>query len=540
MTRISKICLLGAGLIAVAAVTACEEQTQLSETELLQRAKDFRLEGEYRAASVELKNVLMQNPDSVAGRWALGQVYVDVGDGHSAEKELLRAKELGMSMDALFKLLGEAWSLMGEYEKILDQIRVEGDDSTIAKASKLVLRGKANIELEKLDDARTQFQDALQFDPESVGALAGLARVALYEQKLEEAESYQAKAKEISPSNQDVLRLQGDMLYLEDDFSGSEAAFAEILKTRPSNLTAAVGLARARLGLDKIPETIAILDGVLKFAPNSVSALYLRGVAAYRSDDFEGARKFADRVVEVEGSSLLGLLLAGAASYAREEFEQSALYLTKATRIGGLHRAAGQLLADSLLKTGQRDQGVEVLRQLAAANHDDAQLVATLGSFRVREGKIEIGTELLQRAVELDPDTSAIRLRLGLVYASYGDKDEGLAEIERAMEADPELAQAGLALATEYLRVGRFNDALSVTEKLKQDFPNRPGPFILAGFAYLSKEELAAARSSFENALEISPGHVGAQFALAQMDLAANNPNSARERYREVLKERPG
>jgi putative PEP-CTERM system TPR-repeat lipoprotein len=540
MTRIFRICLLGAGLIAVAAVTACDEPVQLSETELLQRAKDYRLEGDYRAATVELKNVLRQNPNSAAARWALGQVYVDVGDGHSAEKELLRAKALGMDIDALFKLLGEAWLLMGEYEKILDKIRVDGDDTAIAKGSKSVLRGKAYIELDQLDDARTQFQDALEFDAKSVSAFAGLARVAMYEQDLEKAESFQAKARELSPSNQDVLRVQGDMLYLKEDFAGSGSAFSEILKTRSSSLTAAVGLARARLALDEIPETIKILDGVLKFAPNSASALYLRGVAAYRSDDFEGARNFADRVVEVEGASLLGLLLAGAASYAREEYEQSALYLTKATTIGGLNRAAGRLLADSLMKTGQREQGIEVLRQLAVANPDDAQLVATLGSFRVRKGKIEIGTELLQQAVELDPDQSAVRLRLGLVYASYGDQDEGLAEIERAMEADPELADAGLALAAEYLRAGRFDDALSVTEELKQKFPDRPDPFILAGFAYLGKKELAAARNSFDLALAISPDHVGAQFALANMDLLADRPDAARERYREILKGRPG
>ena len=66
--------------------------TELSDQEYVSRAKDALDKGELRSASIYLKNALAQNPNNAEARWLLGKAHLDIGDGGSAEKELLRAR----------------------------------------------------------------------------------------------------------------------------------------------------------------------------------------------------------------------------------------------------------------------------------------------------------------------------------------------------------------------------------------------------------------------------------------------------------------
>ena len=99
------------GLVLIAAgdnlVFADDSQKLIGE------AKSYLQKGDAKAAVIQLKNALQQNPDNKEARFMLGEVYLKQGDGASAAKELKRAKDLGMADDKVLIPLGKSYLLQG-------------------------------------------------------------------------------------------------------------------------------------------------------------------------------------------------------------------------------------------------------------------------------------------------------------------------------------------------------------------------------------------------------------------------------------------
>src|SRR5450830_1543025 len=132
-------------------LTACHG-TQSSDS-LLADAQQYRQKGEARAAIIQLKNLLQQEPDNAAARLLLGSIYIDTGEALSAEKELRKAKSLGLAAQQVMPLLGKAWLMLGQYDKVLAEIA----DDAAQPASVLALRGDALLALGRQDEARAVF-----------------------------------------------------------------------------------------------------------------------------------------------------------------------------------------------------------------------------------------------------------------------------------------------------------------------------------------------------------------------------------------------
>ena len=80
-------------VIALAFLVACS--ASYTPEERIARAADFRKKSDIHAAAIELKSALQQEPDNGIARLELGRLYVDIGNGASAEKELERAVKIG-------------------------------------------------------------------------------------------------------------------------------------------------------------------------------------------------------------------------------------------------------------------------------------------------------------------------------------------------------------------------------------------------------------------------------------------------------------
>jgi tetratricopeptide (TPR) repeat protein len=94
--------LLGGGL------AACGKTE--STASLLAEAKQFQAKGDSKAAVIQLKNAIGKSPDNADARLALGELYGSTGDPVSAEKELRKAKELGVPAAKVAPALTSCWA----------------------------------------------------------------------------------------------------------------------------------------------------------------------------------------------------------------------------------------------------------------------------------------------------------------------------------------------------------------------------------------------------------------------------------------------
>ena len=92
----------------------------------LARGEQAYADGDYRAAIIDAKDVLLDEPDNLRGRLLLGRASVKVGDGPSAEKELLRAIQLGSAQTDVAAEMARALLIQRKFQAVLDDVPVRG------------------------------------------------------------------------------------------------------------------------------------------------------------------------------------------------------------------------------------------------------------------------------------------------------------------------------------------------------------------------------------------------------------------------------
>ena len=131
------------------------------------RASSALSAGEYRAAIIDLKTVLRNNPQHAKARLLLGQALLLTGDLAGAEKELERATELGVPVEQVRVGLAWAKAVLGKTDEALaladvDQARTDSDRYQL-----WMTRGLAFVQLGRPADALESFAaaDTLGIDP---------------------------------------------------------------------------------------------------------------------------------------------------------------------------------------------------------------------------------------------------------------------------------------------------------------------------------------------------------------------------------------
>jgi Tfp pilus assembly protein PilF len=93
-------------------------KTQSTDT-LLAEAAAYQQKGDIKAALIQLKNAVANSPEDGAARLALGTLQMSSGDNVSAEKELGRARSLGVPAEQVLPVLGKTLAQQGKFKEVL-------------------------------------------------------------------------------------------------------------------------------------------------------------------------------------------------------------------------------------------------------------------------------------------------------------------------------------------------------------------------------------------------------------------------------------
>lgn len=488
-----------AGLIACA-----ESRTADSH---FQAAQEYYAQGEMRAAIIELKNVLQKAPDNAAARLLLGQAYLNIDDGAGAEKELQRARELGLTDETTLIALGKAWLLQGKYAPVLAEIRPGEELPALRRAPRLILRAEAFTGARRYDEARAALNEALRLEPAAPEAWLAAARLAFAVEDYDEAAGHIDKIFVKREGNSQAWRLKGEIEFARQRYAAAYQAFQRAIdsdaKTSENHaFEARLGVVKTKLAQNDIAAARAGVEELLKIAPRHPVSNYLRGLIAYRSDQLDIARQYLETAVAAANHRPSQLLL-GAVHYAQGQLEQAEMYLSKVVVSEPANIPARKLLASTRLKL---HKPAEAMVALAGTADDDAQLLAMLGEAATQAGETKRALEYLQRAVATNPNDEALRTRLAQLYLARGDLDAALHAyaantepakreplaarlfasyrdsgrggidkmLRRWLAAHPDDTQSRLVLATWYQDQGD-NDASAEHYRLVlKDAPNEP------------------------------------------------------------------
>ncbi|MCU0935635.1 MAG: PEP-CTERM system TPR-repeat protein PrsT, partial [Gammaproteobacteria bacterium] len=365
------------------ALPACDAGP--SATEHVDRARAFAEQRDLNASVIELKNALQKEPENAQARLLLGKVYLEMGDGAGAEKELARAGRLGAVDAELSLALARALLLERKYQEALDQLAKVPAEPPSAAAR--VLQGEARLGLGQRGEARAAFHQALEADPGSAEARLGLASLAIAEGRADEAGQQVRLALEKSPDDFRALLLHGELLLAQRELEAAEAAFAKALAASGErSATARLALARAKLARGDLDGASTQVDQARKQSPQDPLANYLRGAVAYQRKDLSGAQDALRDVLRVAPDHLPSLLLLGTVDYAQGRLEQAEEHLSRYTAAVPGNVASRKLLAAVRLARREPDRALDALTPVAGQAAGDAQLLALLGTAYLRKG----------------------------------------------------------------------------------------------------------------------------------------------------------
>jgi len=518
-----------------AALSGCDHSANLTEEEHIQRAKDFEAKGDLKTSIIELKNVIQKNPDNPQARFLLGQVYLKTGQGAEAEKELRRAKTLGMGADSLMPLIGEALILQNEYKQLLDEVNLTGSESPTNKARILRMRGHALTGLGKWDEGCGLFGQALSADATDVAAYLGLANCAIAHGDPTEAHHQIEIALQKDPRDSETWVFLGDFERYNNNPGGAETAYSEALKIEPNNVPALGNRALTRLAQRQNAQAQDDLKRLQAVAPRSTITQFLEAVFHYQTGTFETSRDQLMQVLRTQPSFIPAQRLLGIVQFKLGNYQEAISKLGRYLEKNPVDLDVRKLLAATYLQLNQPNDALKVLTPALATGKQDSQLFALASAAHLGSHDITQATRLMQQASELNPTNVTLHTQLGLNLWAAGHVQQAQRTLENAAGLDQRHYEADLALAIMNLQRQQFGQALSAATSLQQKRPNDPLAYNLKGAAYLGLKKYANARESFERVLELQPDSASAALNLAQLDLRENNAPVAKKRFEQIL-----
>ena len=508
--------------------------TEISD-QYYEKAQEFVDNGDVQSAIIELKNALQNNPEHVSARLLLGEIYVRVKNGPSAEKELTKVQERGLDPERVVVPLARAYLLQGKFHEVLDNIADQGF-STEVKANIMLARGQAHLGLGDTGSAAELIRQAAELRPENTLIRVGLARVLVAQHDLEAAEKEIDLGLSFDPQSVEALTVKGELRRLNRDMDAALKLFSQALDVSDDSFAALLGRSAVLIDLDRNDEAKVDLGKALAGFPRHPLANYLMALADARQKNFTEAK---DRLIS-QGALLDGHLpsnfLLGALHFVAGEYEQAEKRLNTFRSAIPDHLAATKLMAATQMRKKQPQKAIEVLAPaLDKGGAADVQFLSLLGSAYMQVGEYAKGTDYFQRAVDAAPDASAVRTQLALGRIATGEPAKAIEDLESVMELDPGASQAGILLTLTHLRNKDFDAAFGAAKKLRSAAPENPLFLNLMGAATLGLKNYDEARSLFEKALEIDADYFPAEMNLGQIDRFQGDFDAAKARFDSIL-----
>lgn len=536
-------------MVAAAFFVGCGNASKTDE-QYVQDAQALYEEKDVKAAVIELKNALQQNPDNAEARALLGRIYAVTGAGEAAEKELTKARELGLPLRDIAIPLGESLLLQNKSDQLIERFQKGTYDSDELKAIKSVLIGEAFIQKKLYNGAGKYFDEALQNNLTKPRALLGKALIALVKGDVSKAETLVNEAVELAEESPKTWMTVADVYLAKNDSERVLAAYQKVVdhvhtKQDYYYWIAMRGIFREQLKIgdtNKAEQTLSTLEKTfpVKQIAADLVLTHLRAILAYQQGNYETAAELANRVLSVQKSHLGALLILGTTDAVAGRFQKAESSLSRflAQRPG--HLQARKMLAFVQAQNRQPAEAMQTLDPLVKGDvKPDVETLALIARAAIQAGEVNESSKYLKRALEQNPDNTSLRFALVQSLLAQQNFDMAVQELNKMGGSKDLDVQVKLSTAETYIKAREYKAALEVLEELQKLVPESAMPVSLQGTVYQLMGENGQARAKLITALTIEPGYTPAIRSLAALAIQAGQPDEAESVYEEALAAKP-
>jgi putative PEP-CTERM system TPR-repeat lipoprotein len=503
----------------------------------VKEAEQYIVQGNLRAAEIELRNAIREAPQDPVLRARLAEVYLQLGDAISAEREARAARERNGNEADYLPVLAEALLRQEKFANLIDLVQ-PGDRDPVLESKVRTALGTAAAGLGDRAKAETLLGEAIKLDPSVAKPKIRLARL-LTGTKPAEADKLIDEAIAADPRSAEALQVKGEMLRSRGDQEGAMRLFDQALKIDPKNVSVQLSRANVNIALGKYKAADEEIDPILKADPNQFTANYLRGLELAKQEKYAEADRIFDRISPGFATFWAGYYLQGETKLKLGQYAQAETSLGKYLAHMPVDMRATQLIATAALGQQAAPRAIGYLKPLVDKTPADAATLVLLGDAYMADRKPNLALQQFQKAAALDPNNPTIETQIGRSEIDTGQGEQGLATLEQVFGTEAGAPIAGPTLVITQLRQQRLDKAAEVAASLiKRDVKN-PVYHTLLGIVRAAQQDYSGAESAFRAALEINPDLAATTGDLAQIYAATGRMDEARNLYNELLAKNP-
>jgi tetratricopeptide (TPR) repeat protein len=467
--------------------------------------------------------------DKLAQGW-LGTALWDAGQSTAALNQLAKANELFPSDVDIHFVLGEA------YRKAADK-QIE-DVLAAASGQPLLNQIYGNIykDQKAWSKAAAHYNLAIQKNSTWKGGHLGLGEIALYQEKLDDAQKEFHQELGIDPSSAAAYAYLAEVALLNADPAAALQMLDAGLRISPDETCAAVGMppsfATPRMPLSEVAlGTLRKARATLQDLPTSASRDLALSIVDERLglSDFDVDWKNFQRAIPVPPTSN-NLYSRSTIEFDRQQFRQAEASLQLWLQAHPKDLNARYLLAKTL-----RNLSLQVLNELLTL--DPASSRAHELQAQTYENREEDDKALVEyRTVEqLDPLLPGLHFEIGHLLWKTGDPEQAIKELKQELQLNPEHAEANGEMGTILVTYHKPDEAIPY---LIAALHAKPDLWLIhqqLGEAYFLQKDYPKAEAELQRALAIDLDGT-AHYQLALLYRAEGKSNAAAEQFEATRK----
>ncbi|HEX9545020.1 MAG TPA: tetratricopeptide repeat protein [Pyrinomonadaceae bacterium] len=480
--RLGEIMLMrGDSAGAIAQIDEILKKDQHDRQALLLRARVRAQTGQSNdllAAVEDLKEVLIQEPNSRAGLYFMAQANYNLGNLDQARAfagdleryypDYLPAKLMRIQINLASGDTKTVWRLSTELIERVAQTAPDRNSSpqmlAEIKAKAYISRGTAALQQGNPEAARKDFLAARDVSTADTYPLISLASVALAEKKTDEAVGFYENALAIDSTNFNGLSGLIRLYAGKGEINKAHARLNQVLQSFPGNASLHYLKAQAYGFEHNSAQAEIELRKTLELDPNYIAAYSALATLFINTHQQDRAIAEYQKILEHRPDNATAYTLIGMLDDSRQNYEAAADSYRKAigkdqNAVIAANNLAWLYAANGI---GNLDEAVRLAQGVVQRNPNIPGFVDTLGWVYYKKGLYEAAVEQLQKAVELDQRAAKsgganpepyYSFHLGMALKAKGDKQAARRELEQAMrlgERSPftEEDEARSALAT--------------------------------------------------------------------------------------------
>jgi len=485
-------------------------------------AKSYLNENKVNESIIELKNAIRADTKNAEARFLLGQIYLNLGDGLGAVKELERSQSLKYPENKVLPILARAYILTDSDSDVLALSTAAKELAAEERSQYLAYQTLAALRSEQPELAKQSVELAQSIAQQSLHSMLALAYLQLSENKYDEVKTLISRILTIDPKQVDALMLQGQVSMVTEEYQVAIDSFKQYMELQPRFAMVKLLLANALLKGGHNEEAEQYADAILATVSSQPFAHYIKAMVRFQAKDFAKASEHAEAALSADFNQFNLKLVAGASAFYLKNWQQSYHHLSAIIKSLPNDHQARRMLAVTQLELGLIDEISATIGDFDGNDEINSQFLSSLSYKLLELGATTEAKKLLAQNDGNNSKNASHNARQGILKLMMNDPS-GIENLQDAVKLNPELIEAELAIAFSALQRGDIAKAKTIAEKWQSQYPDKASSFNLFASIAIKEEKYDQAEQALKKSLSLEQDNF---FALNEQLRIARKQNN--------------